>query len=174
MILQKYRNPLLLAMCLTYLVPIIYVSYFYYMEPYTDISSIITNDKCQNTVLISMGVMGVFTILYEIARKDYYSLTTIIVLLLSIYGVILIPITNIIHYIYAFLVVISIFCFMIYNSFKHQSRTDFFLVFLVFLNYICILSFIYWGFLDIYDYFFANEACFITIFAIFYFYLHFL
>jgi len=172
MILQKYRNTLLVLMCLTYMVPIIYVSYIYYKESSIDISSIITNDKYENTILTSMGIMGFFTVLYEIARNDIYSLISILALLFGIYGVILIPITNYIHYIFAFLVVISIMSFMIRHWFIHQSNL--FLLLLVFLNYNSIFSFIYWECLGIDDYFFINEAFFIGIFAIFYLYLHFL
>lgn len=75
----------------------------------------------RTVIAMSMGVMGIFTILYEIHRDEIWSLFTIILLLIGIFGVISIPEIDNTHYIFAGIAFLSILLFMIYHSFYSKK-----------------------------------------------------
>jgi len=162
------KNILLLLMLISYIIPIIYVKIFFNMN--SSISDIISNEKnggVNKIVLIPMILMGFFTILYEINRKDVISFIIIIFLLIGIIGVIFINIQNSLHFFYAFIVFISIISFMIYHTLIIKSNILFNMVYmnLLLMDYIII---------KINDNIFYHEVLYILIFGVFYILLHFI
>lgn len=162
------KNILLLLMLISYMIPIIYVKIFFNMN--SSISDIISNEKnggVNKIVLIPMILMGFFTILYEINRKDIISFIIIIFLLIGIMGVIFINIQNSLHFFYAFIVFISIISFMIYHTLIIKSNILFNMVYmnLLLMDYIII---------KINDNIFYHEVLYILIFGVFYILLHFM
>ena len=162
---EMNQNYLLLFMIVCYLIPIYYV-YFYY-ECNHSVSNIICNDNYKKTILFFMLLMGVGTIFYELERNDSFSVILICVLLLGIYGLICINEHNTIHYVFAFLVFISILVFMI----RHCYLTN---------NSILSLSLFVEVFLLLYiimrlnNNMFYGEVFYILNFAFYYIYLHFI
>jgi hypothetical protein len=98
-------------MITTFLFLVAYIYCNYCKNP--SISNIITSDDCKYIILVAMIIMNIFTILYELERKDDISLVIIIFLLLGIYIVIIIKEENNIHYIFAAIVFLSIISFML-------------------------------------------------------------
>ena len=96
-------------MITTFLFLVAYIYCNYCKNP--SISNIITSDDCKYIILLCMIVMNVFTILYEVERKDNISLLIIIFLLIGIYGVIFIKEENNIHFVFAGIVFFSIITF---------------------------------------------------------------
>lgn len=79
------KNILLSLMLISYLIPIL-------LRIFTESPSVYVKCKkdCQRAIMLGMISMGIFTICYEINRKDMYSLLWIICVLIGIYGVIFI------------------------------------------------------------------------------------
>jgi len=127
---MRRHNILLLCMITTFLFLVTYI-YCNYCKN-SSISNIITSDDCKYIILLGMIVMNIFTILYEIERKDNISLVIIIFLLLGIYIVIFIKEENNIHYIFAGIVFVAIISFMIKHFLCNKKKNDilFILVFL--------------------------------------------
>jgi hypothetical protein len=149
-----------LMLCLY--VDTIYIVCNFYNASNQSISSIIQNEDCNKLIFTNMIYMSGFTVIYEIYRNDVISLFSIFFLLLGIYGVIIYDHTKYIHYVFGFIVFMSIFIFM-YN---HSYKTGF-------------LSFLFDFFIFISFGFFAFELLYVEIFllfifAIFYISLHFL
>ena len=155
------KNILLFLMIIAYSIPISYVCFYYNCN--CSITHIISDNI---VIFVFMIFMGLFTILYEIERNDFYSLFFISLLLIGIYGVILYNSNHSFHYYFAYLCFISMLLFMIYNSFVIY---DSFLFLLLLLECILlILLFIKYN----NDEFIHIESVYITLFAIFYIYLH--
>jgi hypothetical protein len=113
-----------------------------------------------------MGIMGVFTIIYEtIHRKDIESIIYISILLLSIYGLLNYGPETDIHYLFAIASFFVIFAFMVHNTKKDKILGMF-----TFLNYMILLSLT----LCIKDDYMICECAYLVFFAAFYLYLHFL
>ena len=118
---------------------------------------------------MSMGVMGIFTILYEIHRDEIWSLFAIILLLIGIFGVIFIPEIDNTHYIFAGIAFLSILLFMIYHSFyskKICSDVKILLYSQILFAIITIIGVIHDKPIFIF------EALFLLNFAVYYFILH--
>jgi len=162
---MKRHNMILLCMITTFLLLVAYIYCNYCKNP--SISNIITSDDCKYIILVGMIIMNIFTILYEIERKDNISLVIIIFLLLGIYGVIFIKEENNIHYVFAAIVFLAIISFMI-KHFTCNKENDilFILVLLQSLLFIITLS-------NLDNNIFFLEVFYIIIFAIFYIVLHF-
>ena len=158
-------NKLLFLMLISYSIPIIYV-YLNYKKN-NSISNILSNKNINHKIFFFMILMGFFSILYEIERKDKISLLMISILLIGIYGILKINENNKIHYIYAILIFISILGFMINHCKKQKSNILNFLLFLqIFILETTIIDFRY----NI----FYNEVFYVLNFAIYYLYLHFI
>ena len=159
------KDLLLLCMVFSYIIAIIYC-YRKYSCSYS-VSNMICGNNCNNIVLASMIFMGIFTILYEIARNDNISLACIVSLLIGIYGVIKIDETNNTHYVFAAVVFLSIICFMINHYYVTACDILYFLLFLQIL-FLCftIIN------ITSYSLFIYGEILFILNFAVFYLYLH--
>ena len=69
-----------------------------------------------------MIIMGFFTILYEIKRIDYISLSIIVLLLIGIYGSININEKNNYHYLFATIGFSSIIMFMMYHYYITKNN----------------------------------------------------
>jgi hypothetical protein len=127
--MKWYENQhILLALMLSfYIIPIAYVYYTYNNNnnESKSISSILTSQdlvlltiQTRHFIAVCMFIMAVFTIIYEFQRcvkhmkSSWWSLFTIVILLIGIFGVIYIPETNSIHYIFAGVVFLSIIGFM--------------------------------------------------------------
>ena len=160
------KHVLLLFMIVCYTLPIYYV-YYYYQSNHS-VSNIICNQDYKYTILFFMLLMGIGTILYEVERNDIYSITLICLLLIGIYGLICINETNIIHYLFAFLVFITILLFMIRHCYLIQCNTI--LQLSLFLEIILLLFIIF----NMNKSIFYGEILYILNFAFFYLYLHFI
>ena len=144
-------NILLCIMIITYMIPILFVYYKHITTSKSVSSIItskesffiIKDDTHSNTdnndlkgggkyelinhitirtfIAVCMGVMGIFTLLYEIHRDEIWSLLAIILLLIGIFGVIFIPETDNTHYIFASTAFLSILLFMIYHTFYSRK-----------------------------------------------------
>jgi len=115
-----------------------------------------------------MIVMNIFTILYEIERKDNISLLIIIFLLIGIYGVIFIKEQNNIHYVFAGIVFLAIISFMVKHFICNKKEND---ILFILLSLQSLLFIITLSNLDN-DIFFL-EVFYIITFAVFYIVLHF-
>ena len=163
---MKKHNILLLCIITTFLFLVAYIYCNYCKNP--SISNLITSDDCKYIILVGMIIMNIFTILYEIERKDNISLLIIIFLLLGIYGVIFIKEENNIHYIFAGIVFLAIISFMIKHFTCNNKENDilFILVLLQSLLFIITLS-------NLDNNIFLLEVFYIITFAVFYIVLHF-
>jgi len=112
--------------------------------------------------------MNIFTILYEIERKDNISLVIIIFLLIGIFGVIFIKEEDNIHYVFAAIAFLSIMTFMVKHFICNKKENDilFILLSLQSLLFIITLS-------NLENNIFFLEVFYIITFAIFYIVLHF-
>ena len=119
-----------------------------------------------------MFIMAVFTILYEIQR-NMWSLAIIIALLIGIFGVIYIPETSPVHYIFAGTVFVAMIGFMIghtlYADYGVHGVYDNLRILLYAQILFMVVTVI--GVLDETP-IFVVEALFILNFAVFYLYLH--
>jgi len=120
-----------------------------------------------------MFIMAVFTILYEIQR-NLWSLAIIIALLIGIFGVIYIPETSPVHYIFAGTVFVAMIGFMIGHTLYadygvHGVYADNLRILLYAQILFMVVTVI--GVLDETP-IFVVEALFILNFAVFYLYLH--
>lgn len=160
---MKLQNLVLFCMLLCYSIPLVYVYSNYYSN--TSLSNIICDENITNVIFGSMTMMSVFTLYYEYLSDNITSLGIIGLLFIGIYGVILLPECNPLHYVFAVLCFLSILGFMIY--------------------YCCILhdyilysltSLLIWVSLWILATFqqniFYGEISFLALFATFYLYLH--
>ena len=165
---MRRHNILLLCMITTFLFLVAYIYCNYCKNP--SISNIITSDDCKYIILLGIIVMNIFTILYEIERKDNISLLIIIFLLIGIYGVIFIKEENNFHYIFAAVVFLAIISFMIkhflYNKKNNKNKILFILLLLQSLLFIITLS-------NLDNNIFFLEVFYIITFAVFYIVLHF-
>jgi len=160
-----YKNNLLFLMIVSYLIPIIIVYDNY--KSNKSVSNIISNDNCKNTILLSMILMGFFTILYEIDRNNNISLFCIITLLICIYGVIYYNEKKKIHYNFALILFCCIILFMINHCYIEKCTILYFsLIIQIILSIMTIKNIKY----NI----FYNEIILIINFAMFYLYLHFI
>jgi len=163
---MKRHNILLLCMITTFLFLVAYIYSNYCKNP--SISNIITSDDCKYIILLGMIIMNIFTILYELERKDNISLLIIIFLLIGIYGVIFIKEENNFHYIFAAVVFLAIITFMIKHFLYNKKENDilFILLLLQSLLFIITLS-------NLDNNIFFLEVFYIITFAVFYIVLHF-
>ena len=164
------KNIFLLCMMTTFIFSVFYI-YINYSQN-NSISSIICNEECKNIILISMIIMSIFTILYELERKDNISLLIMIFLLVGLYGVINIKEEKNIHYVFAGIVFISMIVFMVKHLFINNNLTNNNLLFIILLfqAVLLIITFIN---LNIHNNIFFLEVFYIVNFAVFYILLHF-
>jgi len=113
------KNILFIFMLLTYFYAIYNVC-CYYEKSNKSISSIIKDENCNQSVFISMIIMGLLTLIYEITRHDAFSFFCIIFLLIGIYGVLLYDHYNQLHFVFCFIVFISILFFMYNHCLKKE------------------------------------------------------
>jgi hypothetical protein len=152
-----------------YLVPCyqIYLNY----KNNSSISNLLNKIENKNILVFYSFLLGSTTICYEIVyRKDLYSSICIFFVLPGIIPVIIINENEIIHSIFAFQVFISILCFMTRNCVLYKKYI--FLIISLFAEY--------WLFFNIAlnisknKNIFYNELFFISNFAFYYIYLHFI
>ena len=160
------KNVLLSFMILCYLLPIIFVNYNYTSN--NSVSNIICDNKCKHYILVSMFLMGIGTLLYELERNDKYSQMIICVLLIGIYGLIYVNETHIIHYYFAFLVFIAILFFMMRHCYLTNYNA-------MLMTSLCLEFFtLFYILININDNIFYGEIIYILYFAFYYLYLHFI
>ena len=123
-------------------------------------------------IAVCMVFMGLFTILYEIQRREIWSIILISILLVGIFGVIFVPETNQIHYIFAGAAFLSIFGFMVFHTFYStlSSQKCSNLRLLVYLQLLFMVVTIIGVIQD--SPIFIFESLFILNFAFYYLYLH--
>ena len=108
------KHSLLCLMIFCYIIPILYVC-FYYQSNHS-VSNIICNVNYKTCILCFMILMGLFTILYEVERNDFVSILSISILLGCIYGLIIFDESYNLHYIFAVVVFVMILLFNIRHS----------------------------------------------------------
>ena len=120
------HNLLLISMLICYSQPI-FVVYRNYENGFS-ISDIINDKETKINIFISFFVMSCFTIIYEVNRNDFLSLTFILILLFGLFGVCLIKEdkTNILccHNFFAVCIFLSIYSFILYYA---LLKSNFFL-----------------------------------------------
>lgn len=159
------KNILLLSALIIYLFPIIYISVYYNNN--NSISSIISNEKAKYIILFFMLLMGIAIILYERKRDNLYSLITISILLLSIYGLIYFNEGHLFHYIFSCIAFVSILLFM---SIICNNKRCYSLLLLLFFQIILFVFLVK----ECDNNIFMYEFLYLLNFAIFYIYLHFI
>ena len=164
----KNKDILLLCMLISYMIPILFIFLNYSCN--NSVSNIICKQEFKNIILTSMIIMGFFTILYELRRKDKLSLVLVSLILFGIFGVICTNESINIHYLFASIVFLSIVGFMINQCYKNnKNNKNKVLNFLLFIQCILLIATI----INIQTNIFFLEVFFILNFAIFYLYLHF-
>jgi hypothetical protein len=188
-------NPtmILIFMLLAYFAPVAFVYYKYNTATATatatrSISSIITskqpffNDiapvlQTRHFIALCMLIMTGFTILYEYQRciehtssPIYWSLVSVIVILIGIFGVIFIPEQNPTHYVFAGAVFFAIVGFMTGHTFCASTDIHDILRILLYAQILFMVITIIGVIQD--TPIFAFEALFLANFAVFYLYLH--
>jgi hypothetical protein len=180
---------LLTFMLLAYIAPVAFVYYKYNTGVPRSISSIITSQEpffndiaplfqTRYFIAICMFIMAAFTLLYEYQRcVDYmnsrmWSLASIAVLLIGIFGVIFIPEHDSTHYVFAAAAFFAITGFMTGHTFCAGADTDIHDILRILL-YAQILFMVVTIIGVLQDAaIFSIEALFLANFAIFYLYLH--
>ena len=116
--MSLFPNLLLISMLICYSQPI-FVVYRNYENGFS-ISDIINDKETKINIFISFFVMSCFTIIYEVNRNDFLSLTFILILLFGLFGVCLIKEdkTNILccHNFFAVCIFLSIYSFILYYA----------------------------------------------------------
>lgn len=182
---------LLIFMLLAYIAPVAFVYYKYNTGVPRSISSIITSDEpffndiaplfqTRYFIAACMFIMAAFTLLYEYQRcVDYmnsrmWSLASIAVLLIGIFGVIFIPEHDSTHYVFAAAAFFAIVGFMTGHTFCVSISADAgihdILRILLYAQFLFMLVTVIGVLQD--AAIFAIEALFLANFAVFYFYLH--
>jgi hypothetical protein len=157
------HHALLVAMIISYSIPIIYV--YQKFQSNITLSDIICDTSCKNTILYSMFIMGFFTILYELQRKDIESNIYILIILFSIYRLLENGVETVYHFLYAS---ICFFCiFLVHHTLVTNSK----ILFLFTLFNYGIMLFLT---IMIQDDIIICESAFLFFFAVFYIYLHFI
>ena len=161
------KNSLLLFMILCYAIPIMIVYYNYHGN--TSVSNIISDKKHKYYILFFMMLMGIGTIMYELERRDVYSLRLIFILLIGIYGVV--SVDEIVytgpHYFFAFLAFSSILLFMFRHCYLHLCNN------ILYSSLLLAISILFYIILNIKQPIYMSEVMYILNFAFFYLYLHF-
>ena len=156
------RYFILLFMLLAYVIPIAYV-FFAYEGSNHSVSQIICSESCQHIILLSMAVMGWFTLWYEYERGDFISFRYIALLLIGLYGLLWLDESYSIHYLFAACVFTSILGFMYHHWNRGRLFTGLFL-----LQFVVSIIMLYYMNDDI----FLPEVILIANFAVYYLCLH--
>lgn len=157
------KHFILLFMIIAYLVPIVYVGTR--DTDHLSISNIVCSESCQTLILLSMFVMGWFTLWYEWERNDFVSFRYMIFLLAGIYGLLSMDESYWIHYVFATCVFLSMIGFM-YHHRRHGTILTVLFVFQLFISGVLL----YHMNADI----FLPELLLIGNFALYYLCLHFI
>jgi len=152
-----------------YQFPIIYI-YLYYNNN-SSISSIISDKKLKYIILFFMLLMGIIIILYEYKRNNIYSLISISILLISIYGLIYFNEGHLYHYIFSCIAFASIIFFMFQMCVLHYNKKPCYILIIFLLIQIILFILIIKEFNNS---IFFYEVFYLVIFAIFYLYIHFI
>ena len=182
---------LLTFMLLAYIAPVAFVYYKYNTAAPRSISSIITSQEpffndiaplfqTRYVIAICMIIMAAFTLVYEYQRcieylnSQMWSLASIAVLLIGIFGVIFIPEHDSTHYVFAAAVFFAIVGFMTGHTFCVSMSADAgahdILRILLYAQFLFMLVTVMGVLQD--AAIFAIEALFLANFAVFYLYLH--
>jgi hypothetical protein len=163
MFIRYLQNSLFIFMLIIYIY-VIYNVYNYYTINDGSISSILKNKDCNEVVFKNMTIMGITTIIYELLRCDIFSFFSIVAILIGIRGVLLYDHSNIIHFLYCFIVFIGILVFMFNHCYKKGNNIILYLS-LYIQEILCAAIFLQTNIINCEIYLLAN-------FAFFYIYLH--
>jgi hypothetical protein len=167
--MDNERNILLIYILLSYLIPILVITYDYNNK---SLSSVINDPVNKSYILTYMCIMGMFSLLYEYEFNDNVSLLILLVLIIGIIGVILTTCSlsedDPLHTSSVVIACVSILVYMIY----HNSDNNPYKNILIFLQVIIGLSFII-------NYVLRKqvsfcESLFVINFAIYYLLLHYM
>ena len=161
----RYAQHFLLIFMIFIYIYVIYNVYNYYTINDGSISSILKNNNCNEIVFKNMTIMGITTIIYELLRYDLFSFFSIVSILIGISGVLMYDHTNTIHFVYCFIVFISILFFMFNHCYKKSNNIILYLS-LYIQEILCAAIFLETNIINCEIYLLAN-------FALFYIYLHF-
>ena len=149
---------------LLYLKLIIFLIFIVYLicvyDNHFSISQILCNTKNNYFIVLVTFLLGICSFIYELKKNDKYSMCIMFTYLLSTFFVILFTPDDIEHYIFASLVTICVFSYMIYtciiNNCNNIMKLIFLLQFFVISLYIKNVINFYW-----------LEILFLIIFALF-------
>lgn len=180
---------LLTFMLLAYIAPVAFVYYKYNTGLPRSISSIITSQELffndiaplfqtRYVIALCMLIMAAFTLVYEYQRcieylnSQMWSVASIAILLIGIFGVIFIPEHDSTHYVFAAAAFFAIVGFMVGHTFCTGADTDNhdILRILLYTQILFMLVTVIGVLQD--AAIFAVEALFLANFAVFYLYLH--
>lgn len=188
------QTTILCIMLLAYVAPVTFVYYKYKLTEQSatcsrSISSIITSEEpffsditalfqTRYVIALCMFIMSAFTLLYEYQRcvenlnSRMWSLASIAILLIGIFGVIFIPEHDSTHYVFAGVAFIAIIGFMAGHTFCTGADTDIhdILRILLYAQFLFMLVTVMGVLQD--TSIFAIESLFLANFAVFYLYLH--
>jgi hypothetical protein len=134
------------------------------------ISHILSDPKNKITVLISFFVFGVVCVCYENDRNIMPCTLLIISCLIGTYGSILFRPEYYSHDLFGFIALISFYAYMLLTSIIYQNSYLYVLFFLQ----TCVAAYLWTILNNKTNTIFAGEAGLIIIFAIYYFYIHYL
>lgn len=160
---MNLSNLFLGCMFVSYSIPIVYIYYNYKNQD--TLSEVLCDETCNQVIITSMVIMGIFIILYECARNSLLSLILISITLISIYGLLWYNCEQALHNIFAFLCFASILLFMIHHTGKKGSII---LYLIIGLQYLLLL----YTTVFVKDEIFVGECIFMILFFVFYLYLH--
>jgi len=163
MFIVYLQHVLFACMIIIYVYVICNVHHYYTIND-GSISSIIKNTECNEIVFMNMSIMGIITLIYEFFRNDICSFFSIAFILIGIYGVLLYDHTMNIHFVYCFIVFISILLFMCNHCCKIKDIILY--LSLCVQGILCSVIFLETNIINCEIYLLAN-------FAFFYIYLHF-
>ena len=144
---------------------VIYHVYHYYKNN-NCISSIICDTQLRYDILLGMLLMGIFVIFYEQTRNCRWSQLFIYTLLISLYILLFLHETSLLHIALSYIIFLCILAFLYVHKHKATILTILFYVYVIFT--LCI------PFFQHSPYFFHIEIILLSCFAVYYIYLHFI
>jgi hypothetical protein len=161
------KKILILFTFILFLFPI-YVIYCNYHPKHYYLSNILCNHKVKHYFINFLFLFSILILLYEYIRNDFYSIFIICVILIATYMLICINEQNLVHWGFAFLVLLFMLFFMIRHCYTEYC--DSILLSSLLLEIIIALLIIFF----ISDKIFWLQSFFILNFGFFYIYLEFI
>ena len=164
MVLNKKENRLLITAIFFYVLMILYLKY----NTVDDISICnIMKNKGKYVIISLLSLFSYFILEYEKKRKDNKSYYCLVLIVISIFGLIIFLENNLYHIIIAKMIFILILLFMLWHFIKTKNKV---------LGIILLIELVVAVILEIKkrNNILIHEILFLILFAVYYFYLHYL